>query len=482
MGEKKRAKKPQPTIFLFNLGKTLSINIKGLNNLNLSPNQISQEPQHLLEYGNDWLKQWKGKACLVLFPKSSQDLLNIVQWARQYKHKLVPSGGRTGLSGGAVALHKEIAVSFDKMNQLIDFNPWDRTVTVEAGFITQHLKEFAEKKGLYFPISLASQGSSQIGGNIATNVGGAHVIKYGNIKRYVLGLEVITGCGEILKVGKALVKNAVGYPLKDLFIGSEGTLAFISQATLSLVSPPNNPQVFLIGLEKIDHLLNIFKEFRNEIDPLAFEFWTDKGLKYVLSHGNIRFPLQSRSPFYLLIELEEKDSEKALALFEKFYEKSIVKDGTLSQNPTQAQEIWKLRENISEALSAYKPYKNDISVCASQITDFLKDLEKLLSDHYPNFENIVFGHLGDGNLHINILKPDKLLREDFIKECEKVNKVLFELVKKYEGSISAEHGVGLLKKDYLSYTCSSEEIAVMKGLKKLFDPDNTLNPGKIFNL
>ncbi|MCZ0932715.1 MAG: FAD-binding oxidoreductase, partial [Oligoflexia bacterium] len=263
----------------------MSGKIESLKHLKLSQNQISQEPQNLLKYGNDWLKQWKGKASLVLFPKSAQDLQNIVQWARQYKYKLVPSGGRTGLSGGATALQKEVVVSFDKMNRLLDFNPWDRTVTVEAGFITQNLQEFAKEKGLYFPVSFASQGSSQIGGNIATNAGGTHVLKYGNIKRYVAGLEVVTGCGEILKLGKALIKNAVGYHLKDLFIGSEGTLAFISQATLSLVSPPNNPQVFLIALENKDHLLEALKEFRNEISPLAFEFWTDKALKYAVSHG-----------------------------------------------------------------------------------------------------------------------------------------------------------------------------------------------------
>ena len=456
--------------------------IEGLKHLKLSPDQISQEPQNLLKYGNDWLKQWEGKASLVLFPKSAPDLQNIVQWARRYKYQLVPSGGRTGLSGGATALQKEVVVSFDKMNRLLDFNPWDRTVTVEAGFITQNLQEFAKEKGLYFPVSFASQGSSQIGGNIATNAGGVHVLKYGNIKRYVAGLEVVTGCGEILKLGKALVKNAVGYPLKDLFIGSEGTLAFISQADLSLVSQPNNPQVFLIALENKNHLLETFKEFRNEINPLAFEFWTDKALQYALGHGSVNFPLQKRCPFYLLIEMEEQDNEKALSLFEKFYNKNWVQDGTLSQNSTQAQEIWSLRENISESLAVYNPYKNDVSVRVSKITDFLKDLDKLLNRSYPNFEVIIFGHLGDGNLHINILKPDNLLRESFIKECEKVNKILFELVKKYEGSISAEHGVGLLKKEYLSYSCSIEEIRAMKNLKKIFDPDNILNPGKIFDL
>jgi len=459
----------------------LSIKLEHLESLQLSQDQVVTSGSKLLEHGTDWLKIWAGQPSLILFPKSTKDVLNIVNWARSYKYPLIPEGGRTGLSGGTLALKKEILVSFDKMNQLIDFNPFERTVTVEPGFITQDLQEFAKEKSLYFPISFAAQGSSQIGGNIATNVGGVHVIKYGNIKRYVLGLEVVTGKGELLKLGKGLVKNAVGYSLKDLIIGSEGTLAFITQATLFLVSPPENKQVFLIAIEKSQDMLQIYKAFKNQIEILAFEFFTDLALKHVLKHGGLSSPL-NRAPFYLLIELEGKDSEKALRIFENFYEKNFVKDGILSQNSKQAQDLWKLRENISEAISCFKTYKNDVSVRMSKMTDFLQDLDKLLNHHYPDFEKIVFGHLGDGNLHINILKPESWEKKNFTKECEKVNNVLFELIKKYEGSISAEHGIGLLKKDYLFYSCSQEEIAIMKSLKKIFDPDQILNPGKIFDL
>ena len=461
----------------------MSLNSDHLKRLKLSPDQIiSKDSQRLSDYGADWLKHWSGQAGLLLFPKSAEDLLNIVKWARAYKYPLIPSGGRTGLSGGAVALKKEIVVSFDKMNQLLDFNPWERTATVQAGFITQDLQEFAKEKGLYFPISFSAEGSSQIGGNIATNVGGVHVIRYGNIKRYVLGLEVVTGKGELLKLGRALVKNATGYPLKDLFIGSEGTLGFIAQATLSLVSIPDKAQVFLIAVEKSQDILQVYKAFKDQIEVLAFEFFTNQALIYVLKQGSLKFPLQSQAPFYLLVELEEKDSKKAFQVFERFYEKNWIKDGVLSQSSSQAHELWKLRENISESISSFEPYKNDVSVRVSKMSDFLNDLDRLLKDHYPKFENVVFGHLGDGNLHINILKPDDWKKEDFIKECEKVSRILFELIQKYEGSISAEHGIGLLKKDYLSYSCSPEEIAIMKSLKKIFDPDQILNPGKIFDL
>ena len=458
----------------------MSLEIGELRSL-LSPVQISESSEDLLKYGRDWLKQWDSSPSLILFPKNSKDIVSIVRWARKHKYGLIPAGGRTGLSGGTVALKKEAIVSFDKMDQILDFNSSERTVCVAAGCITKNLQEFAKDRGLYFPISFAAEGSSQIGGNIATNVGGVHVLRYGSMRSHILALEVVTGAGEILNLGRGLVKNAVGYNLKELFIGSEGTLGFISKAELSLVSPPDKAQVFLMSVEKSDHLLSLLKEFRGPIQPLAFEFWTDKALEYVLSHGSVDFPLSERSPFYVLLELEEKETERAFAIFEKAFNKNLVKDGVLSQSLEQAQKIWSLRENISEAISSHQPYKNDICVRVSKITDFFKELEGLLGRYYPEFENVVFGHLGDGNLHINILKPKALEKKDFVKECEKVNDILFGLVQKYEGSISAEHGVGLLKKPYLQYSCSKEELAIMKGIKKLFDPDNILNPGKIFD-
>ena len=203
----------------------------------LGPAKISKNSEDLLKYGRDWLKQWDSSPSLVLFPKNSQDIVSIIRWARKHKYGLVPAGGRTGLSGGTVALKKEAILSFDKMNQILEFKASERIVCVEAGCLTKTLQEFAKAKGLYFPISFAAEGSSQIGGNIATNVGGVHVLRYGSMRNRVLALEVVTGKGEILHLGRGLVKNAVGYPLKELFIGSEGTLGFISKAMLSLVFP-----------------------------------------------------------------------------------------------------------------------------------------------------------------------------------------------------------------------------------------------------
>ena len=436
----------------------------------------------LSSYGSDWLKLYQGQASAVLFPKSTKDVVNIVLWARKNQVSLVPSGGRTGLSGGATVLKKEVVVSFDKMNKISEFNPVDQSVVVEAGTVTKNLQDFAKEKGLYFPVSFAAEGSSQLGGNIATNAGGVHVLKYGSTRARVLGLEVVTGQGEVLNLNRGLLKNSGGYSLMNLFIGSEGTLGFITKATVSLVQPPKNPCVFLLAVSKQEALLQLFSEFKMAFQPLAFEMFSDKALHHVLQHKNTSFPLNKRSSFYLLIELEEQDIEKACEVFEKNLENALIEDGVLSQNSAQFQEIWSFRESITEAIDRYTPYKNDLCVRISQMPSFMEEADSLLKKQYADFEVVWFGHIGDGNLHINVLKPPSLDSKEFIAHCTRVNETLFSLIKKYEGTISAEHGIGILKKPYLEYSCQKEEIVLMKKFKKILDPDLILNPGKIFDI
>ncbi len=458
--------------------------MKALQELNfLTQEQIKTEPEFLNQYGKDWTTYFDIKASAVLFPKTTEQVSQIVLWARKNKISLVPSGGRTGLSGAACALNGEVIVSFDQMNQIKDFNCVEQTVTCEAGVITEALQKWAAEHQLFYPVDFAARGSSQIGGNIATNAGGIKVVKYGLTRDYVVGLKVVTGAGEILELNNSLIKNATGYDLRHLMIGSEGTLGFITEATIRLLPPPPPVQVLFLAVPNLDSVMKIFSEFKMKSSLVAFEMLSDIALDYVLKSTQLQSPLSAPSPYYLVIEAEkrnETDENAILEIFEKCMEAQWITDGALAQSETQAKAFWRLREDISESLSKYSPYKNDISVSISKVPPFMNDLETILTKAYPEWTVVWFGHIGDGNLHINILRPADMTKEKFVEECRQVDTLVFQTVKKYQGSISAEHGVGLTKKPFLSYTRSHSEIEIMKGIKSLFDPDNILNPGKIF--
>ncbi len=446
----------------------------------LSADQIIFESSELKNYGQDWTKLYDPDACVLLFPKTTTDVQKIVNWGNHNKVGLVPSGGRTGLSGGAVALDKEAIVSFEKMNKVIDFNEDDLSITCEAGAITKDIQNLAADKGFFFPVDFSATGSSQIGGNIATNAGGINVIRYGMFRNWVTSLEVVTGEGEVLHINKGLEKNNTGYDLKNLFIGSEGTLGFITKATLKLTKQPLDPLVFLLACESSKHILPILKAFR----PLtlnAFEVFSDLGLSYVMKHSKLPAPFQERHPVYIIVDFESQlnETEKALEIFEDLLGKGFICDGVLSQNQAQYKDLWGYREHISESISSQMPYKNDVSVKTSRIPEFITTAVDYIQTEFPGCEVVWFGHIGDGNLHINILKPTDMDKEDFKKMCSDKSPVLFDQISKFEGSISAEHGVGLLKKNHLHYTRSPEEILLFKKIKKVFDPNGIMNPGKL---
>ena len=446
--------------------------------------RVLTDEANLVEYGRDWTKYLQPKPSAIVFPKSTEEVVALVKWARTNAIALVPSGGRTGLSGGAAALNGEVVVSFQKMNRILDYDQYDQTVTVEPGVITETIQKFAEEKNLYYPVDFASRGSSHIGGNVATNAGGIKVMRFGLTRQWVQGLEVVTGEGEVLHLNNSLIKNATGLDLRHLMIGSEGTLGFITKVTLGLTRPTAPPSLFVFGVSDLDAVMKIYHAFKSELPLLAFEMFTDLALKYVLKHhSDLKAPTESGHPYYVLAEIEKSDEsvhEKAMALFEKGVEQSWIQDGIESQTPQQLKDLWRLREDISEATAPYSPYKNDISVRISKVPEFLQEMDSILTKNYPHFEAVWFGHIGDGNLHINILRPKDMTSEQFLSECKKVDEIMFKMIEKFQGSVSAEHGVGLTKKPYLSHTRSPEEIALMRKIKRVFDPDGILNPGKVF--
>ncbi|GGY36066.1 FAD-binding oxidoreductase [Bacterioplanes sanyensis] len=447
--------------------------------------KVRTDDDSLQTFGKDWTKVYEPKPSAIVFPKTTEQVRDIVLLANQHQLALVPSGGRTGLSAGAVAANGEVVVAFDYMNQISDFNAVDRTVKCGAGVITEQLQSFAEEQGLFYPVDFASAGSSQLGGNISTNAGGIKVIRWGMTRDWVAGLTVVTGQGEILNLNKDLLKNNTGYDMRQLFIGGEGTLGFVTEATMRLTRPPKNLTVLVLGVPELDDVMKVLNQFQSQMDLTAFEFFSDKALQKVLARGDVPAPFESSTDFYALIEFEaltEAELDSAMTLFEQCLEQGWVADGVISQSETQAANLWRLREDISETISEWTPYKNDISVVVSKVPPFLRDIDSVVSREYPDFDIIWFGHIGDGNLHLNILKPDDLAKEEFFERCNKVSQWVFEIVAKYDGSVSAEHGVGLTKKPYLEYSRSAAELAYMKAVKAVFDPNNVMNPGKLIDL
>ncbi|MCU1735342.1 MULTISPECIES: FAD-binding oxidoreductase [unclassified Pseudomonas] len=449
----------------------------------VEPGKVLTDAASLDAYGKDWTKHFPPAPSAIVFPKNIEQVQAIVRWANTHKVALVPSGGRTGLSAGAVAANGEVVVSFDYMNRILDFNEFDRTVVCQPGVITEQLQNFAEDKGLYYPVDFASAGSSQIGGNIGTNAGGIKVIRYGMTRNWVAGLKVVTGKGDLLELNKDLIKNATGYDLRQLFIGAEGTLGFVVEATMRLDRAPKNLTAMVLGTPDFDSIMPVLHAFQGKLDLTAFEFFSDKGLAKILDRGDVPAPFETPCPFYALLEFEattEEVANDALALFEHCVEQGWVIDGVMSQSEQQLRNLWKLREYLSETISHWTPYKNDISVTVSKVPAFLRDIDVIVSESYPDFIVVWYGHIGDGNLHLNILKPDDMSKDEFFATCAIVNKQVFETVEKYNGSISAEHGVGMTKRDYLGYSRSPAEIEYMKAVKAVFDPNGIMNPGKIF--
>ncbi|WP_339670163.1 FAD-binding oxidoreductase [Dasania marina] len=444
--------------------------------------KITRDSAELSYWGKD-STQFSANASAIIFPQNIEQLQAIVQLANREGIALVPSAGRTGLSGGAVAIQGEVVVSLRDMNAIKQFNAIDRTVVCEAGVITADLQAFAEQQGLYYPVDFASSGSSLIGGNISTNAGGIKVLKYGMTRQWVAGLKVITGAGDILDMNKSLLKNNTGYDIQQLFIGAEGTLGFVAEATMRLTRPPEHLTVLLLAVPHLTALLQVLAHFQVGMELTAFEFFSEQALQKVTAQLGLQRPCNEVGAYYTLVEFEAKDDmviERAMSLFEQCLEQGIALDGVISQNQSQYQNLWRLREEISSVLAQWQPLKHDLSVPPSQQGEFLLEVEKILSELAPQYQVIWYGHIGDGNVHLNILKPDELTKAEFDHSCKAISVAIFERLATYKGSVSAEHGIGLLKKDYLHYSRSALEIALMKGIKQQLDPKGLMNPGKIF--
>jgi FAD/FMN-containing dehydrogenase len=441
----------------------------------------STDAADLATYGKDWTKVFTPAPSLLVRPRSTAEVARLLSLANQHGVPVVPSGGRTGLSGGAVAAKGEVVLSLERMRAIEPVDPLALTVRVQAGAITEAVHHHCAKEGLFWPVDFASKGSSQVGGNIATNAGGVRVIRYGLTRQWVLGLTVVTMAGEVLELNGALEKNNTGVDLRQLFIGSEGILGVITEATLKLTRLPEKVDVFLFAVADLQAVLTLFEEARKgPFTVMAYEFFTDRCSARLETHRKIRPPFEQPSSHYVLLEVEAAKSGALDGWLGSLFERGLVTDGTLAADSDQAKFLWSLREGISESLSATGlPHKNDISLPVSGLGAFCTQLEALLAKDYAGWELCLFGHIGDGNLHVNIMKPEGLEKAAFLERTHACDAAVFTLVQAHHGSISAEHGIGLLKKDFLGYSRSPLEVALMRQVKASLDPKGLLNPGKV---
>jgi D-lactate dehydrogenase (cytochrome) len=449
----------------------------------------------------DWLREmaphleelrgrYRGAALALVKPASTTEVAAVVSIAATAQVPVVPQGGNTGLVGGQVPPEdgRALLVNLTRMNRIRDLDPVDNTITVEAGCLLASVQAAAAEADRLFPLSLAAEGSCQIGGNLSTNAGGIHVLRYGNMRDLVLGLEVVLPDGRVWAGLRRLRKDNTGYDLKQLFIGAEGTLGIITAAVLRLYPAPAQKATAFIGLADVEHAMAILERARavagDQLD--CVELMPRLGLEFTLRHiPDTSDPLGDPHPWYLLLELAsgragDHLAETLEALLAEAFDDGLIADAALAASAAQAAAFWRLREGMSEA---QKPeggsIKHDISVPVSRIPAFLARAIPLVEDMIPGVRPVPFGHLGDGNLHFNLSQPEDGDREVFLDRWEEINRAVHELVVEMGGSISAEHGIGRMKVEELKHFKSAVELELMARVKAALDPDNLMNPGKV---
>lgn len=443
---------------------------------------LARDEDTRAQYGTDWTRVHPPRPSAVVFPRSTEEVSEILRLCEAHRVPVVPSGGRTGLAAGAVATRGEVVLSLERMRRIDPVDDIAGTVRVDAGAVTEAVHRHCEEAGFRWPIDLASKGSCQIGGNLATNAGGLRVIRYGPTREWVLGLTCVLMGGRVLTLGGALEKNNTGYDLKQLLIGSEGTLGVITEAVLKLAPPPGPASVLFFALEGPQRALELLATARRAgLSLMACELLTDACLAEVEARGHGRSPFVARARAYALLEVEIGRDEAALdGWLADVTERGVAKDGVRAASAQQARALWALRENITASLAVRDlVHKSDVAVPVSRVAAFVEDLEGLFAARHPELDLFLFGHVGDGNVHINLPRPPALEREAFLARLAAVDEDVGALLQRHGGSVSAEHGIGLLKRSQLRFTRSADEIALFHAIKKAFDPLNLMNPGKI---
>ncbi len=447
------------------------------------------DAQDMAPFLIDWRKRYEGQALAVVQPRNLQQVSDVVRACQEYRVAIVPQGGNTGMVGGSVpsASGQNIVLSLRKMNQIRGIDKENLTITVEAGCTLSQVQEAAANAGLLFPLSLASEGSCTIGGNLSSNAGGVQVLRYGNARELCLGIEAVMPDGQAIAALRGLRKDNTGYALKDLLIGAEGTLGVITAAVLKLFPRPRTQLVAFVALETVDAAVALLELARKRLDSslTGFELIAQICLDLVKKHFKEACPLPSPSAYFVLLECSDSQEEAvARARFQSFLEEAmeleLLQDAAVSASVAQNKAMWRQRELISEAQAAEgKNIKHDISLPVSAIANFVRDNSARLSEHFPGMRLVNFGHLGDGNLHYNVSPPPGMNDQEFLGNQEAINKIVYDHVVALNGSISAEHGLGQLKCVEIEHYKTAAELQVMRQIKVALDPNNLMNPGKV---
>jgi FAD/FMN-containing dehydrogenase len=444
------------------------------------------DPAELQPHLTEWRGEVVGKTPLLVAPQTTEEVCQVVRACAAAGTAIVPQGGNTGLCAGAVPdeTGDQVLLSLARMNRIRDVDPLNFSMEVEAGCVLASIQDAARSVDRIFPLSLGAEGSCQIGGNLATNAGGVNVIRYGTSRALVLGLEVVLADGTVMNGLRTLRKDTAGYDLKQLFIGSEGTLGIITAATLRLFPDPGETSTALVAVNESGDAVRLLAALRSSFGDRieAFEIVSDRIFSLVEAHiPDARLPFDEGYPWYVLIEASTGGDAEALerALMAAASD-SLLLDAVIAKNEGEAQNLWRLRHSIAEAeRQEGKALKHDISVPIGRMQEFLVRGDRLIADLMPEANLLAFGHVGDGNLHYNVSLPGDSTTAAWRAAGDKVTTAIYDLVAELGGSFSAEHGVGRLKKSYLEKYRGGVELTLMKSLKKTLDPQNILNPGKV---
>ncbi|WP_134496283.1 FAD-binding oxidoreductase [Microvirga pakistanensis] len=433
---------------------------------------------------------YRGEALAVVRPRDRDEVAFVLAECAKAGVPVVPHGGNTGLVGGGVPFGG-VVLSLTRLDRIRDIDPVNATITVEAGCILKAVQDAASDAGFLFPLSLASEGSCRIGGNLATNAGGTAVLRYGNMRDLTLGLEVVLADGRVWDGLKGLRKDNTGYDLKNLFVGSEGTLGVITAAVLKLFPKPHARVTAFIGCASPFDALKVFQRLREAAgDQLtAFEYMPEFGLEIVLKHvaGSVR-PLAEKHDSYALVELSSPQKDADLqsqleAVLGEAFEEGLVQDAVLGSSEAQSKALWSLRESLSEVQGREGgSIKHDVAVPVSRVAEFIDVATKSCEAEMPGVRVCAFGHFGDGNIHFNLSQPVGMDKSQYLSQWERFNRIVHDIVHDMNGSISAEHGIGLIKRDELELYKDAVALDLMRSLKRALDPRNILNPGKVISI